>query len=563
VFNYGLSKSYTPLTWSEIVVDPDWELAETTLCTLDDQAYVFGDLLSEVVGPSGTKGYTFSLSNDWNWIEPWNLGRIVSIVVDVFWCGVSSRIPVLEEYIRVLNYLGFLQDTEDFLFSSPQLKYAYTGLGDATTASQDNVHVWIKPEKIVFYWLNIGSAILAGEFTTAGFAALPIPFVGWAIAAALFASEAAAYVCSEVFYVLAVDPDSNFTELASPQPWHEPVLDTLPLSSSKTAAELTFNMLSIAQALKSSYARYLGALRAGSYEWATIQLGATRYYTQLEIPIAQQLESVTQIIVDSIPIPSPEQIAAIRDSLMQNGLPEVEVEIMHRLGFTDEEIDSLTAIYIRADDIFYTSFVKLPEMAEYFEQSLQSLVAALPEPPGQAQLANLGTYPDTLETSAPPPLLNCWVEFPNDSDLTGYQIISAVLNDTVEATYISPTPGDYDADGIDDIAMQFDPTSLLPTLQGGQQLLSVLGYIILPSSDTVLYSGACLVTILTFKRGDANGDGVINSADVAYLINYLFVNGPAPVPLQAGDANCDGNVNSADVAYLINYLFVSGPPPGC
>jgi ankyrin repeat protein len=76
------------------------------------------------------------------------------------------------------------------------------------------------------------------------------------------------------------------------------------------------------------------------------------------------------------------------------------------------------------------------------------------------------------------------------------------------------------------------------------------------------WSDSTLVTI-SLLRGDANGDGVINSADVSYLINYLFVNGPVPNPLAAGDANCDGNINSADVAYLINYLFVSGPPPGC
>ena len=63
--------------------------------------------------------------------------------------------------------------------------------------------------------------------------------------------------------------------------------------------------------------------------------------------------------------------------------------------------------------------------------------------------------------------------------------------------------------------------------------------------------------------GDANADGQVNSADVSYLINYLFVNGPAPQPMQAGDANCDGSVNSADVSYLINYLFVSGPAPCC
>jgi len=63
--------------------------------------------------------------------------------------------------------------------------------------------------------------------------------------------------------------------------------------------------------------------------------------------------------------------------------------------------------------------------------------------------------------------------------------------------------------------------------------------------------------------GDANADGVINSADVVYLIDYLFKGGPPPEPLEAGDVNCDQIINSADVVYLINYLFKGGPPPGC
>jgi hypothetical protein len=66
-----------------------------------------------------------------------------------------------------------------------------------------------------------------------------------------------------------------------------------------------------------------------------------------------------------------------------------------------------------------------------------------------------------------------------------------------------------------------------------------------------------------FIRGDANGDGVINIADVVYLVNYLFIDGPAPEPLEAGDANSDEVVNIADVVYLVNYLFINGPPPGC
>ncbi len=65
------------------------------------------------------------------------------------------------------------------------------------------------------------------------------------------------------------------------------------------------------------------------------------------------------------------------------------------------------------------------------------------------------------------------------------------------------------------------------------------------------------------SRGDANGDGEIDIADVMYLANYLFIGGTAPDPMWAGDANCDGEVDVADVMYLINYLFIGGSAPGC
>jgi hypothetical protein len=70
------------------------------------------------------------------------------------------------------------------------------------------------------------------------------------------------------------------------------------------------------------------------------------------------------------------------------------------------------------------------------------------------------------------------------------------------------------------------------------------------------YVGASFV-----QRGDVTADGLINVSDVVYLINYLFVAGPQPVPLEAGDVNCDGLLNASDVVYLINYLFIQGPSP--
>lgn len=69
----------------------------------------------------------------------------------------------------------------------------------------------------------------------------------------------------------------------------------------------------------------------------------------------------------------------------------------------------------------------------------------------------------------------------------------------------------------------------------------------------------------TYIPGDCNNDGVVNAADVVFLINYMFKGGPAPTPVCIGNVNDDGVVNSADIVYLINYLFKSGPAPhnGC
>jgi hypothetical protein len=65
-----------------------------------------------------------------------------------------------------------------------------------------------------------------------------------------------------------------------------------------------------------------------------------------------------------------------------------------------------------------------------------------------------------------------------------------------------------------------------------------------------------------FYRGDVNEDGVIDAADIIHILNYLYVNGPAPRPFaDQGDVNCDDVVDIADIVYLLNHLFISGPAP--
>jgi hypothetical protein len=70
-------------------------------------------------------------------------------------------------------------------------------------------------------------------------------------------------------------------------------------------------------------------------------------------------------------------------------------------------------------------------------------------------------------------------------------------------------------------------------------------------------------SIVLSEYGDANGDGVINIADVIYMINYLYRSGPYPSSFEAGDANCDGDHGIVDIILLINYLYKGGRPPGC
>jgi len=64
-------------------------------------------------------------------------------------------------------------------------------------------------------------------------------------------------------------------------------------------------------------------------------------------------------------------------------------------------------------------------------------------------------------------------------------------------------------------------------------------------------------------RGNVDGDGDINVADLTYLVGYLFQGGPpAPCP-EEGNVDGIGGINVADLTYLVNFLFRGGdsPPP--
>ena len=101
-------------------------------------------------------------------------------------------------------------------------------------------------------------------------------------------------------------------------------------------------------------------------------------------------------------------------------------------------------------------------------------------------------------------------------------------------------------------------TGVSPSHDPGNSNLTVLNA---DKSGTGVVSGFFFQGI----RFDPNSDGVVDPADIFYLVNYLFINGPAPQgwagAVGSGDANQDGVVDPADIFYTVNYLFANGTKP--
>jgi hypothetical protein len=71
----------------------------------------------------------------------------------------------------------------------------------------------------------------------------------------------------------------------------------------------------------------------------------------------------------------------------------------------------------------------------------------------------------------------------------------------------------------------------------------------------------CLCQSVDNICGDVDGDQTVIVSDAIFLVNYIFIDGPAPDPLSVGDCDLDGLVTIGDAVWIINYIFLDGPAP--
>ncbi len=75
----------------------------------------------------------------------------------------------------------------------------------------------------------------------------------------------------------------------------------------------------------------------------------------------------------------------------------------------------------------------------------------------------------------------------------------------------------------------------------------------------VFIAGA--IEIQSYIRGDIDGNGEINIADLVALVDYMFNQGAVPDPYEAGNIDGINDINIADLVYMVDYMFNEGPPP--
>jgi len=230
------------------------------------------------------------------------------------------------------------------------------------------------------------------------------------------------------------------------------------------------------------------------------------------------------------------------------------------LNFTDPGNSSGAVYYQTIGDALVIQFSNVPEYGASFGDVFNGEIILHED--GRIFLQYLGIAPGFVTDE-------CTVGIEGPAGLDGLEIAynTAYLSDNL-AIGISPSkvpwllvsqpsgvvnPGHHA-----DVLFTFTSTNMSVGTYGAAITLACNDP---DNADAQQEFGAFLNVLPAYLAGDCNGDEEIDIGDALYIVNYLFMDGPAPQPLESGDNNCDDLTNIGDAVYIVSYLFKHGPAP--
>ena len=438
-----------------------WDEGWQESMMLDGSPYAEGSTQNVVVPGTGLVEHQFSINNKWNWIEPYVVAdRLFGMCM-----GLLLSFPGLEVASLTVNTITALMTYVPHVGS---VTYTCEGVGGSVTDTF-TVALSVPWEKHVFFGESVVAGMVGGKATSAGILALFVPGVGWAAAGPLFALEAISIGAGEVAYAIAVDPDPDYMQIASPEPIAIPPIEELEEGSGRQAAMAELKALSYLQAALASYARYETAEDAEDAAWMAIQLELTNWYLSQAASLLAQVCSLLEPVVAGIPVPSPEQIEELRAWIAANGLPQIEVDVLLALGFSQEEIDGIAEEAANMPDAAFTQFPDLPQAFCNMAEGLELAAAAMPLSPEHVLMLMLDVHPEALNLRSWGQWVTCYIELPEGYSVADVDVGSLRLQGVIPCAAQPVTIGDYDSDGIPDLMVKFDRSALCSHLTAGEE----------------------------------------------------------------------------------------------
>ena len=308
----------------------DWE----QLNCPPNPPYPQGSTVSGTIPGNETRTMGFRFMPHWYWIPPWNWTQIFSAFL--------SLAPLVGLNVSDIEVANAALNSCDII-TGQVAEYEVDNVAPSTIDIVPQYITIRTPfSKILLLISSHVTSYWAGVSTASGIALLWFP----PAAAPFFVAEGLGIGAASLLYIAASDPDSNYTEMVIPEFITLPELYTIPESPEKQFAYSMRDFYSYCEALGKSYGKYKGAEWDTAYYWVSEQLGACCEFSSELV----QLIMNNRVTLADVPMSgrfvSPAMISDAHDYLLANGLPEIEISVLSRLGISPAGIDSLTSALI-------------------------------------------------------------------------------------------------------------------------------------------------------------------------------------------------------------------------